>query len=65
MPQHHQLSENNINRRAFLKQSLMLPGALLILSCASTASNTASTVHTIAAGCHNAASNDIRHTHSL
>jgi protocatechuate 3,4-dioxygenase beta subunit len=46
MPQQHQPFENSINRRAFLKQSLMLPGALLILSCASPASNTASVVHT-------------------
>jgi protocatechuate 3,4-dioxygenase beta subunit len=46
MPPQHQASENIINRRAFLKQSLLLPGALLILSCASPASNTASAVHT-------------------
>jgi protocatechuate 3,4-dioxygenase beta subunit len=46
MQQQHQASENIINRRAFLKQSLLLPGALLILSCASPASNTTSAVHT-------------------
>ena len=46
MPQQHLPSENIINRRAFLKQSLMLPGALLIVSCASPASNPASAVRT-------------------
>ena len=45
MPQQH-IPTENINRRAFLKQSLMLPGAMLILSCASPASNTGSAVHT-------------------
>ena len=34
MPQRHISSENIVSRRSFLKQSLTLPGALLIVACA-------------------------------
>ena len=45
MPQQHTLPENTISRRSFLKQSLVLPGALLIASCAAPASTTGPSVH--------------------
>jgi protocatechuate 3,4-dioxygenase beta subunit len=45
MPQQHPPPDPIISRRSFLKQSLVLPGALLILSCAAPASNTESPAH--------------------
>lgn len=42
MPQLHISSENIVSRRSFLKQSLTLPCALLIVACAGPVSNTTS-----------------------
>ena len=46
MPQRHISSENIVSRRSFLKQSLTLPGALLIVACAGPVSNTTSSPQT-------------------
>ncbi|OLB46067.1 MAG: hypothetical protein AUH05_02005 [Ktedonobacter sp. 13_2_20CM_53_11] len=46
MPQRQISSENIVSRRSFLKQSLTLPGALLIVACAGPVSNTTSSPQT-------------------
>src|SRR5437870_3042483 len=47
MPEQHIASQNIVSRRSFLKQAITLPGALFIVACAGSGSNTGSTVNTI------------------
>ena len=49
MPEQHIWPQNIVSRRSFLKQSLALPGALLIVACAGSVNNTGSPQATTAA----------------